>query len=209
MNEASVKSYAQEADRRDRDPVGPDGTGRAQVVNGRGFKNWRRFHAGEATVWVENNAGQRYELTPNQYRIYRYVSSCYGTPIQMRSVARRMKLAASTVSRAMVKLASFGLIAYLTGRGRSAVTVVIERVKNDGMDRFRRAAKAKVSSWRIAAERRVSRLQTFVAPYAYEGRGRDSLTDYLYTLPSVKSATIRQWTPEDMRDLDREMGCVS
>lgn len=202
MNESKVKFYAHLADKSERDPFGPDGSGRAVVVNGRGFKAWRRFHAGEATEWVTNPQGQRYELTMNQFRVFCICRLNYSQPLTMRALAAQLKLSPSTISRAMVKLASFGLIAYLTGRGRSAVTIVIERVKSDGLDRFRQAAKAKVWSWRLTAERRLSRLQENVAHYVHERREvSDSLTEYLYQLPITKSATIRSWTPEELREV--------
>lgn len=202
MNESKVKFYAHLADKSERDPYGPDGSGRAVVVNGRGFKAWRRFHAGEATEWVTNPQGQRFELTMNQFRVYSFCLSIGTAPMTMRALAAQLKLSPSTISRAMVKLASFGLIAYLAGRGRSAVTVVMLRVQSDGLDRFRRAAKEKVWSWRLAAEKRAARLQAIVALYLREeGRGTDSLTDYLYSLPVVKSATIKDWTPDELRSV--------
>lgn len=202
MNSGRVNYYAHLAEKSERDPYGPDGSGRATVVNGRGFKAWRRFHAGEATEWVTNPQGQRFELTMNQFRVYSFCLSLGTSHMTMRALAALLKLSPSTVSRAMVKLASFGLIAYITGRGRSAVTIVLLRAKSDGLDRFRRVAKEKVWSWRLAAEKRAARLQAIVALYLREERrGTDSLTDYLYSLPVVKSATIRDWTPDELRSV--------
>jgi len=201
MNSSLVNGYASAADKMERDPYGPDGVGRAQVVNGRGFQAWRRFNRGGKTIWVENMDGQMYELTPNQYAVFTICRSNYSVPVTMRALAEHLKLSPSTISRAMVKLASFGLIAYLTGRGRYAVTFVIERAKNDGMDRFRRAAKAKVFSWRLAAEARISRLWANVAPYSLERRrGIDSLYWAVVTSTSTKDATLKAWTPDELRE---------
>lgn len=201
MDSPLVNYYAREADKKDRDPYGPDGSGRATVVNGRGFQKWRRFNPGGKTVWVENIDGRMFELTHNQSMI---LSECLasegGTPVTMRSLARRLRLSPSTISRAMVRLASFGLIAYLTTRGRYAETFIFRRVKGDSLERFRTAAKAKVRQWSQAAQRRLSRLEMNVASYLHEeGRGVDSLYYYLTSITSTKGATIeREWTAEDV-----------
>jgi predicted transcriptional regulator len=200
--------YADMADKLARDPV-VEYQGRATVPMGRGFKTWKRMHPGEETVWVTNAEGQMYELTRSQANVLDISTSLsHQGRVTMRSLASELKVSPSTVSRAMVKLASFGLIAYLTGRGRYAGTLIIRRVSaSDGLERFRIAAKAKVREWAKAAERRISRLEFNVAPYLLDReRGVDSLYYYLLSIPSTKSATLtaqlsREWTPDELADI--------
>lgn len=197
MNSPQVNYYARMADQRERDPYGPDGSGRAVVVNGRGFQKWRRFNKAEP-VWVSDIDGRMVGLTPMQVSVLLLSRELVGSHATMRSMATTLNCSPSTVSRALVKLASFGLIAYLTARGRYAGTVILMRVKGDGLDRFRALAKAKVREWSLAAARRLSRLEINVAPYVLGGRrGRDSLTDYVLSTKYVQDATLKPWVIAD------------
>ncbi len=193
--------YAAMADRMERDPVSED-KGRATVPMGLGFK-WRRFHKGEDTVWVENPEGQSYELTRVQADVYGLVTALNGSfNGTVRSLAILLKRSPSTVSRAVVKLASFGLIAVLTGRGRYGGISVSKRAMNDGLGRLREIAKAKVREWSKAAERRISRLQANVATYVLEDRGVDSLYYYVTSISTSKSATLRrEWRSDELVDI--------
>jgi hypothetical protein len=76
--------------------------------------------------------------------------------------------------------------------------VIVMRVKDDGLDRFRELAKDKLRQWRKAAEARVSRLKINVASYVH-GRGEDSLTTYLRD-NSMDATLKRGWTPEELRE---------
>jgi len=202
MNDRHVNIYARMADARERDPYGPDGSGRATVVNGRGFQRWQRFHKGEAVVWLELD-GKMIGLTPWQAKVYDLSRTLIDNgPAKMRDMAATLGCSPSTVSRALVKLMSWGLIGYLTGRGRYAGTILFKMHKGDGLDRFRQAAKAKVRAWSQAARRRISRLEFNVAPYILEGESvrSDSLGQYLELVTS-KSATLKMaWTPEELRE---------
>ncbi len=197
--------YAAMADRKERDPIGPDGGGRAVVVNGRGFALWRRMNADLELVWVTSMDGRMVAMTPKQAQVYDLAKSLMYDPQTMREMAKRLGVSPSTVSRALVKLAAWGLIAYVSMRGRYAATVIVLRTIGDGRDRFRQAAKAKVRAWKEAADRRVSRLIANVAPYFQEerGRGYDSLTAY-YLSTTTKDATLTaqltSWTPDDLRE---------
>jgi len=200
MNSAQVNYYARLADKADRDPYGPDGSGRAVVVNGRGFQKWRRFNKAEP-VWVPDIDGRMVALTPTQVSVLLLAKEYVGSRTTMREMATTLSCSPSTVSRALVKLASFGLIAYLTGRGRHAATVILTRVKGDGLERLRELAKQKVRQWSMAAQRRLSRLEFNVATYVLgSGRGRDSLTDYYLSTKYVQSATLKSWTPQELRE---------
>lgn len=201
MNSSLVKEYAARADKMERDPIGPDGVGRAQVVNGRGFQRWQRFHRSDTIVWIELD-GKMIGLTPWQAKVYDLARSYVdrGT-VTMRVLAHELGCAPSTVSRALVKLMAWGLIGYLTARGRYAGSILFRMHKGDGFERFRQAAKAKVRAWSEAAQRRISRLQFNVAPYVLEeGRGYDSLTSYVLSTSTHKDATLKPWTVQELRE---------
>ena len=196
--------YASQADKMERDPYGPDGGGRAVVVNGRGFR-WQRFNSAETLVWVETLDGRMVGLTPWQCKVYSAARATIdkGTT-SIRALAQTLGCAPSTVSRALVKLMSWGLLGYTTSRGRYSGTLVFGMHKGDGLDRFRKLARAKVQRWKEATERRVSRLWLNVAPYVLEeGRGYDSLTRAVLDTPIHKGATLtaqRPWTVEELRE---------
>jgi len=195
--------YASMADRKERDPYGPDGSGRATVVNGRGFQRWQRFHKDKALVWITTMDGKMVGMTPWQAKVYDLAKALIFDPQTMREMARRLGCSTSTVSRALVKLASWGLIAYVSMRGRYASTVIVLRSIGDGRDRFRQAAKAKVREWSKAAERRLSRLWANVAPYIIEGERVSSTQSIRDTYYLTKDATLtaqRPWTVQELRE---------
>lgn len=199
MDIAQVNHYASQADAKERDPYGPDGSGRATVVNGRGFR-WTRFHAASELVYVTTLDGRLVGMTPWQARVFDVARTyCDNGTVTIRALAKELGCAPSTVSRALVKLMSWGLLGYVSGRGRYAGSLIFRMHKGDGLDRFRQAAKAKVRQWSQAAQRRLSRLEFNVAPYFLErGRERNTLTDYLSNLTTVKGATLKEWTAEDV-----------
>ena len=199
MQPSTVAIYAGMADKRERDPISED-MGRATVPMGRGFA-WQRFNRGKELVWVEAMDGHMVGLTPWQVKVYGLAVEMvdHGT-VKIRGMATILGCAPSTVSRALVRLMAWGLIGYLSGRGRYSGTVIFRMAKGDSLQRFRDAAKAKVRAWSQAAQRRLSRLQLNVAPYILDGdRGNDSLYKYLEHVTSTKGATLtRDWTAEDV-----------
>ena len=199
MDRSLVNHYARMADGFNRDPYGPDGGGRAVVVNGRGFKMWQRCNPGVQLVYVDDLEGRPKAVTPKQRDVLELaLSMIEGEMLTMRQMAARLNVAPSTVSRAMTKLAAWGIIAYVVGRGRWAGLVIMRRAKGDGLDRFRKAARERVQRWKEAAERRVSRLQMNVAPYLGERvRGREVDSLYYYLTSISKDATLTPWTFED------------
>jgi hypothetical protein len=201
MQNDTVAIYAASADRMDRDPYGPDGGGRAVVVNGRGWQKYRRFHPGETYVSVHDDQGREWYLTSRQALVFDFLRTYIdrGT-ITMRRTAEELKMAPSTVSRAVTKLVAIGILQVMVGRGRYAGMLVVKGVTGDYFAHLRALAKAKVRSWSEAAQRRLSRLEVNVAPYALEGRGTvDSLYYYLTSISITKSATLNQeWTAEDV-----------
>src|SRR5678815_3978425 len=120
MDSRLVNVYAREADKLDRDPIGPDGSGRATVVNGRGFNLYKRFNPGAQYVTVTGLDGRTYELTRRQADVLDLARTYIdGKATTMREMALILRCAPSTVWRAMVKLTAFGLLAYFTSRSRS------------------------------------------------------------------------------------------
>lgn len=195
--------YSNIADQMERNPVqDPAANGRATVPMGRGFGLWQRMNPTAQLVWVDDAEGHPRALTPKQAQVLDLACEIVDgdEALTMRDMAARLRVAPSTVSRALVKLASFGILAYIVGRGRYAGLVIFRRAHGDGLDRFRAAAKARIRGWREAAERRISRLIANVAP-TVRGRGEDSLTTYLRDHDSVTATLIRQpWTVEELRD---------
>jgi DNA-binding MarR family transcriptional regulator len=190
----------------ERDPI-VTGSNRATVPLGRGFALWQRMNAGQHLVWVDDAEGRPRALTPRQAKVLYLaleMTSSDRAGLTMRAMATALQVAPSTVSRALTKLASWGLIAYVVGRGRWAGLVIFRRATDDGMERFRKAAQARVRRWSEAVRRRLSRLEFNVAPIALEGdRGVDSLYYWSTQVTNYKGATLtaqRPWTVEELRD---------
>jgi len=165
---------------------------------------WLKFNPGKKLVYVDDLEGRPRAVTPHQKDVlYLALSMIDGEMLTMREMAKRLGVAPSTVSRALTKLQAWGIIAYIVGRGRWAGLVIMRRVKGDGLERLRRAAKARVYGWKLAAEARLSRLQMNVAPYFLDRErvGNDTLYTYLETV-TTKSATLtpQPWTVEDLRE---------
>lgn len=195
--------YAAMADKMARDPISQD-QGRATVAMGRGFGMWQRCNPGAELVWLRTLDGRDVALTPKQARVFDLIRTYIDNgPVTMRLISEQLGVAPSTVWRAMVKLASWGLIGYLTGRGRYNGTIIFRRGKNDGLDRFTKAAKAKVMGWRLAAERRLSRTKSRVAPYLSERKGGTELDSLYYYLRSISmdATSTLPWTAEDMAEV--------
>ena len=193
--------YGEMADRPYRDPIqDPAHTNRATVPMGRGFMMWRRFNLAADLVSVHDDKGREWFLTPKQAAVYdlarTYIEN--GTT-RIRSMALELGFSPSTVSRALVKLQAIGLLAVVVGRGCYGGVIVIGRAANDGLERFREVAKAKLRAWRKAAEDRVSRLKNNVATY-YPWK---TIEDHGYgnVYGDVMVATLkREWAWDEIED---------
>jgi predicted transcriptional regulator len=195
--------YGAAYDALQRDPVvDPAQQNRATVPLGRGFALWQRMNAGAQLVWIDDAEGTPRALTPRQAKVLALaLEMIEGTGMTMRAMATALNVAPSTVSRALTKLAAWGLIAYIVGRGRWAGLVIFRRAKDDGFDRLRQAAKARVRRWSQYAQDRISRLEFNVASY-FLGRESSPTRDY-YLTTKYMDATLtaqRSWTPEELRD---------
>jgi DNA-binding NarL/FixJ family response regulator len=115
--------YASVAVIADKMSLSGDATGRAVHVMGK----WQRFHK-EELIWLDDAEGHPRALTPKQYQVLTMaLDMIEGVGLTMREMAHRLEVAPSTVSRALTKLAAWGLIAYVVGRGRWAGLVIFRR----------------------------------------------------------------------------------
>jgi predicted transcriptional regulator len=204
MRDSIVNLYGAIADKKERDPYGPDGGGRATVVNGRGFQKWARFTR-EDVIWVTDADGRDAWLTRKQADLYMLAASFVdGDPTSIRSLAQELKCSPSTVSRGMVKLASLGLLVAITERGRYAATWIFRFPENGSLKRLRDAAKAKVRAWAKAASERASRSKLIVASYFFERNevGTDSLYSYLESVVSKGATMNAPWSAEDVAGIE-------
>jgi DNA-binding transcriptional regulator GbsR (MarR family) len=118
-----------------------------------------------------------------------------GVHVTMTTLAGKLGVSISTVSRAVTKLQAFGLLAIAVARGKYGGMWVMRRAKDDGLDAFRRAAKARVRRWYEAAQARVSRLESNLAPYFTLDRKGVSMT-----LTPTSTHRAQDWTPEELRE---------
>ncbi len=196
---ADASFYASVASIAEKVALSGDSTGRAVMPMG---KAWTRCNPNVDLVWVDDAEGRPRALTPKQYLVLAAaLDMAEGIGVTMRELAKRLEVAPSTVSRALTKLAAWGLIAYFVGRGRWAGLVIFRRAPNDGFDRMRKLAKARVQRWSLAAKARLSRLKINVAPYFLERkeRGNDTLYNYLetvVTMDATLTAQLTQWEVE-------------
>jgi DNA-binding transcriptional regulator YhcF (GntR family) len=197
MQPSTIAIYGGMADSLERDPVSED-NGRATVPMGRGFALWRRFNATQELVWVTTLDGRSVALTRKQADVLDLARASIdqGT-VSMREMAAELRCAPSTVWRALVKLASYGLIGYLTGRGRHSRTIIFSRGKNDGLERLQKAAKAKIQQWGKANAARFSRLQMRVASmYPWKEMEAHGLGHHF--LVPMGATMAAPWTAEDV-----------
>jgi predicted transcriptional regulator len=113
---------------------------------------WTQYHPNEPTIEVRDIDGRRRYLTPKQHSVLLVVRGLTETRT-MRSIAEDLGYAASTVSRALTKLASFGLIAYDVVRGRYGGIELVHAVGRELKERAQTAWQ-KIKDARLKAERR-------------------------------------------------------
>ncbi len=172
--------------------------GRASVPMSDGWRKYRRFNAGDP-VWITDADGNPRWLTQTQASIASLlVSLPDGTVMTWKRLSELLHVSASTVSRTAWKLMSYGLVAFVTGRGRYGGSIILKRKIGDGLDRFRKLAKAKVRQWALATARRwnerVSRSGFNRATYETWRKGSST------TITNTVGCTI-EWTVQDLRDV--------
>ena len=110
---------------------------------------WRKYHPNEATVEVIDLDGKRRYLTPKQHGVLVAVRTLQDRAT-LTMIAASLGYATSTVSRALLRLASMGLVAYDVTRGRYGG---ITMLKTAAVDLKRRAQTA----WEALKRQRMSR----------------------------------------------------
>jgi DNA-binding IclR family transcriptional regulator len=194
MAVAKDRYYADMADRvesRDHDVKVAYGD-RIVASEGAFGRAWLKFNPGKELVYVDDMEGRPRAITPKQKDVlYLAVSMIEGEFLTMRQMAERLGVSPSTVSRALTKLAAWGILAYVVGRGRYAGLVIFRRFRGDGRDRFREAAKARVRRWRERAAERLSRLEFNVATYILGKNG--SGAGYRYVSVNGMDATLKSF----------------
>ena len=116
---------------------------------------WRRYHPNEATIEVIDMDGKRRYLTPKQHHVLLTVRTLRDRA-SMTMIAASLGYATSTVSRALLRLASMGLVAYDVARGRyGGLTVLRASV----VDMKRRAQTA----WETLKRQRMQRERAWIA----------------------------------------------
>lgn len=196
MQAVTITGYANAADAKERDPIIIAGEhGRADVANGR-MNKWQRFNKAPLVAVIAPD-GRTVYLTTKQNTVYGAVRrlDSTGVRITMRALAVALKVAPSTIYRALVKLAALGLVAYQSNRGRLGGTVFVLRAAHDTLGWFQEAAKAKVRAWAKRNQERFARLYGNVATYL-PGRERELVPSTKYIGRNISGA----WTPEELRD---------
>ncbi len=176
--------------------VSGDATGRAVMPMSQG---WKRFNPNLEYIWVDDAEGRPRALTPKQYSVLAAILDIIrdGSTPTMTAIGIKLGVTVSTVSRAMTKLAAWGLIRYIVGRGRYAGMLIFRAMPNDGLDRLRAVAKAKLRRWYLASQERISRLRFNVAP-------REPLTRGEVSLPTITvgaTLTAQPFSVQDLRDV--------
>lgn len=169
--------------------VAPVVTGRAAIVSA----GWARYHPGQEPVQVIDAWGKPRWITPKQYDVYRAFLTLQ-EKASMSRIAASLGLATSTVSRALSRLASLGLIAFDVSRGRYGGIV---RVMAAGKDLQERAQRA----WERLKRDRMRRESRW-----YDRLARSGYV-FAFNVASIpeKSATLTPWTAADMAEVDMMM----
>lgn len=150
-------------------------------------KGWARYHPGQEPVQVLDAWGKPRWITPNQYAIYRAFLTLR-EKASMSRISASLGVATSTVSRALARLASLGLIAYDVKRGRYGG---IERVMAAGKDLEARAQRA----WERLKAARIKREARWYD--RLERSGYPMLRPYLGQGATLKVPDL-PWTAQDM-----------
>ncbi len=175
-----------------------DATGRAVMPMSDGWRKYQRFDPSAEPVWIDDAEGNPHWMTQTAARIASALMALpEGTATTWVRLSADLGVAASTVSRTATKLMAWGRIAYVTGRGRYGGTLVMKRSLGDGLDRFRKVAKARIRAWAIAASKRwnerVSRSGFNRAAYETWRKGSSTTTT------STVGCTI-EWSVDDLRE---------
>jgi hypothetical protein len=122
-------------------------------------KGWSRYRPHEERIIVKGGFGKSVSLTPTQHRVLISARTlAEGDRVSMRVIANSIGVAGSTVSRAMLILAAFGLVAYDVTRGRYGGITVLSTAWADLKARSKRAWAKLADQRKRAWERYLRRL---------------------------------------------------
>jgi predicted transcriptional regulator len=179
--------------------------GRMQQSNGvypisAGWERYRKPESERSVVIVDAWGRQRW-ITPTQARVLaamQRLQADHSERVSMAKVAASLGVAPSTVYRAMLRLAAFGLIAYETKRGRSGgvamVHVTAAELKQRAQSAWDRLAAARARAaarWRQVLERSGYPMSALiVAPIE----------------SSAQRLALEPWSAADMAEIDHALG---
>jgi DNA-binding MarR family transcriptional regulator len=153
-------------------------------------QGWAKYHPNEATVEVIDLDGKRRYITPTQHSVLLAARSLRDAA-SMRTIAASLGVATSTVSRALLRLASLGLVAYDVVRGRYGGVSIVRATGRELRDRAQ-AAWSRLRHARMKQEGRwYDRLSRSGYPLAF------NVASYM-----DRDATLKPWTAADMAEVD-------
>jgi DNA-binding transcriptional ArsR family regulator len=79
---------------------------------------WRRYRPEVIPVPIRDHWGNTRMVTPHQASVLAFARSHEGQKLTATVIADSLGVAVSTVTRALVRLSAYGLVAYDTARGR-------------------------------------------------------------------------------------------
>jgi hypothetical protein len=100
---------------------------------------WARYHPCASLVIVSDGFGRQRALTPIQHRVMVVARMHEGETVKATMIADSIGVATSTVTRALVRLAAFGLVAYDIVKGRYGGISILKRAWADLRTRSRTA----------------------------------------------------------------------
>ena len=172
--------------------------GRTAVAQGRHYGGWRRYHPDQQPVQVTDAWGKPAWLTPTQNRVWtasRALQDEHSERVSMARIANSLGVAASTVYRALIRLASLGLVSYDTSKGRSGGVAFVHLTPKALKERaaaawaWIKAAKEKAAlAWHLRLER---------SGYDFATQSLRSIRDSAQRLAYFGIGKI-EWTPDDV-----------
>lgn len=168
MREATVNRYAQMADTgvehtrdlwaaQDRQLRARAHTGYVQSDGRHPLSpGWSRYRPDEQRVTVRDGFGKLVSLSPTQHRVLMAARALEGERITATVLANSIGVATSTVTRALVLLAAFGLVAYDVTRGRYGGITLLRTAWADLKARSRTA-------WGVIQEQRARAWDRYIA----------------------------------------------
>ena len=163
---------------------------------------WARYHPTVERVPITDAWGRPAWVTPTQHRVYvasRSLQSDYSERVSMAKIAASLGVAASTVYRALVRLASLGLVSYDTKRGRSGGVAFVMLTGSQLKARALAAWERIKAEREKVAQRWRSRLQR--SGYDFDALNVATISSSAQRLAFL-SVGDTAWTADDMAEVD-------